>query len=783
MTKVARPAALPTPAKVAGALAAAGAVAAGAAMARPPETPKPQPTQQPQFNPLQGVAALGQATRTLQSTLGQVAGALQKAGQTIASGAQTVAREAGKFAAWTEQQQEQLFQGKVTPATVIGTAASFILPTTALQIIGGQKKADIGNPETAIGLGSDILSVIPVLGAVGKVVKGGAVAAKAATAATKIAKVETAAQKVVTNVKPIQTVVKTAARLPEPRVLPRPTPPPRIPPMTKLAEVARPAAKLAEAARPVAKAPAVARLIPTSPSLESIPTRFHMSWLLKAVGQAARRIEPIAVKAATQAKPAVQRIATQAKPAIQTAVKTAAKLPAPAKVLGALGATAAGLSMAIAAQHPKAPPYRAIVVDYKPPPPPPPGAKCENRGGVIVCTKESQPTEQDKAFWESYKRTQELQKQQEEILQLMRQRIQDWKKVQAMQIQYGFQSAALAPPPSFSDLEKRLADIQKELKSPQPQPSPPPKPAQWHALASPPPKPQPSQPAPAQPKQLIPTWVAIGAGAAGLAAAVGALLARKPGLLKIAAKPVNEAVAKKPTVTSFLSIFRRTPVAKTEAKVSEIAKAARIGAAEKTAMQASTRAARQVAARAAAKNIMQASTRAARLAKLAKVAKYGAGIGALGLVGYGVYRMFTGAEGAVGAEQAQPEAAAQAGAGAGAAGVQMPPQMPQSQITESPGQGEVAVGAPQMLGVGGAGAVDGGEAGVVGTNVGPLGGYVPPTGGYGAVGEAGVGGVGVGVGGAPGAVGGLGGFVQSHLLWILGGVALIVIIALLLSRK
>jgi hypothetical protein len=40
-----------------------------------------------------------------------------------------------------------------------------------------------------------------------------------------------------------------------------------------------------------------------------------------------------------------------------------------------------------------------------------------------------------------------------------------------------------------------------------------------------------------------------------------------------------------------------------------------------------------------------------------------------------------------------------------------------------------------------------------------------------------------GVGGAPGAVGGLGGFVQSHLMWIaLGGVALIVI-ALLLSRK
>ncbi len=172
--------------------------------------PKPQPA-----NPLKGVAA----------ALGQVAGALQKAGQTIASGAQTVAREAGKFAAWTEQQQSELFSGKVTPTTVIGTAASFVLPTTIMQIAGGQKKLDIKNPDTAIGLGSDILSVIPVLGAVGKVVKGGAVAAKAATAAT------------------------------------------------KLAEVARPTTRLlAEAARPVAKAPAVAQLVPISHSLESTPT-------------------------------------------------------------------------------------------------------------------------------------------------------------------------------------------------------------------------------------------------------------------------------------------------------------------------------------------------------------------------------------------------------------------------------------------------------------------------------------------------------------------------------
>jgi len=523
-----------------------------------------------------------------------------------------------------------------------------------------------------------------------------------------------------------------------------------------------------------------------------------MSWLLKAVGQAARRIEPIAVKAATQAKPTVQRVATQAKPAIQTAVKTAAKLPAPAKVLGALGATAAGLSMAIAAQHPKFLQYKAIVIDYKPPPPPP-GAKCENRGGAIVCT-----TVTESEFWKSLhdpeaqrrRRIEELQKRQDEILQLMRQRIQDWQKVQAMQIQYSgyVNPQAIAPPPSFSDLEKELADIQKELESlskPQPQPSPPPKPAQWHALASPPSKPQPT-PAPgqpqAQPKQLIPTWAAIGAGA-GLAAAVGALLARKPGgLLKIAAKPATEAAAKtaaKPTITPLFSIFRRAPeVAKTEAKIAPkptlFARATRIGEVQKAAMQASSKAASQAAAKAAARNIVEQATRSARLAKLAKVAKYGAGIGALGLIGYGVYSMFRGAEGAVGAEQAQPEAGAQAGvgAGAGAAGVQMPPQMPQSQIAESPG--EVAVGG--LGGFGGAGAVGGGEAGVVGTNVGPLGG-----GGYGAVGEAGaqVGALQMpGVGGAgAGAVGGLGGFVQSHLLWIaLGGVALIVIIALLLRK-
>ena len=148
-----------------------------------PTSPQPQPA-----TPLQGVAAaLGQATRTLQSTL-------QRAGQTIASGARTIARRAGEFAAWAERQSEELFRGKVTPTTVIGTAASFVLPTTIMQIAGGQKKADIRNPETAIGLGSDILSMIPVAGAVAKAVRAGSTAARAAGSAARAARVAEAAR-------------------------------------------------------------------------------------------------------------------------------------------------------------------------------------------------------------------------------------------------------------------------------------------------------------------------------------------------------------------------------------------------------------------------------------------------------------------------------------------------------------------------------------------------------------------------------------------------------------
>ena len=179
--------------------------------ATPSPTTTPESRPQPQPANLQGVAAaLGQATRTLQSTL-------QWAGQTIASGARTIARRAGEFAAWAERQSEQLFQGKVTPTTVIGTAASFVLPTTIMQIAGGQKKADIRNPETAVGLGSDILLMIPVAGAVAKAVRAGSTAARAAGSAARAARV---------------------------------------------AEAAR------TAARPAAEAPAVARLVPTFTSLE-----------------------------------------------------------------------------------------------------------------------------------------------------------------------------------------------------------------------------------------------------------------------------------------------------------------------------------------------------------------------------------------------------------------------------------------------------------------------------------------------------------------------------------
>ena len=143
--------------------------------------PRPTPPQ-PQPANLQGVAAaLGQ-------TVQRIAGTLQSVVTQARTAVRTAARKAGEFAAWTEQQQEKLFRGEITPATVVGTAASFILPTTTMQIIGGQKKADIRNPETAIGLGSDILTMIPVAGAVARAVRAGSTAARAAGLAARAAR-------------------------------------------------------------------------------------------------------------------------------------------------------------------------------------------------------------------------------------------------------------------------------------------------------------------------------------------------------------------------------------------------------------------------------------------------------------------------------------------------------------------------------------------------------------------------------------------------------------------
>ena len=192
-----------------------------------PATPPPtrSPESRPQTQPARGVsAALGQATRTLQSTL-------QRAGQTIATGARTAARRAGEFAAWAERQQEELIsRGRVTPATIAGTVASFTLPTTTMQIIGGQKKADIRNPETAIGLGSDILLAIPVAGAVARAARAGSTAARAArSTAARVAEVARAPP----TPPPVDTsrlrLPRLTGGLTPPAEPPRPTPRPAVP--------------------------------------------------------------------------------------------------------------------------------------------------------------------------------------------------------------------------------------------------------------------------------------------------------------------------------------------------------------------------------------------------------------------------------------------------------------------------------------------------------------------------------------------------------------------------
>jgi hypothetical protein len=111
---------------------------------------------------------------------------VQRAGQTIATGARTAARRAGEFAAWTERQSEELFRGRVTPQTIAGTAASLVLPTTTMQIIGGQRRPDVRDPNTAMGLGADLLLAVPVAGAVARAAaRAGSTAARAAGSAAR----------------------------------------------------------------------------------------------------------------------------------------------------------------------------------------------------------------------------------------------------------------------------------------------------------------------------------------------------------------------------------------------------------------------------------------------------------------------------------------------------------------------------------------------------------------------------------------------------------------------
>ncbi len=138
--------------------------------------PKPQP-QQPK-SPLEGVAAaLGQVGRTIQSGISQIGGAVQ-------SFAQQAARKIGDVGAWAERQQERLFAGEVTPKTVLGTVASFLLPTTLMQAVGGRKNLaeEIRKPEGAISVGADVLTLMPIAGGVAKLAKAGAKAVGKITA-------------------------------------------------------------------------------------------------------------------------------------------------------------------------------------------------------------------------------------------------------------------------------------------------------------------------------------------------------------------------------------------------------------------------------------------------------------------------------------------------------------------------------------------------------------------------------------------------------------------------
>ena len=557
--------------------------------------------------------------------------------------------------------------------------------------------------------------------------------------------------------------------------------------------------------------------------------------------------------------------------------------------MGAAGAVAAGAAMARPPEAGVSPPQTQIqcrVVN---------GVRmceeiiCTIQNGVRVCTKIERRSEaRDTEFWRTWERTQQLQQQREGMLKATREQAARWQQQyeayraaqerawaeyhrvlaqtgspQAAAVAYKTVMASAPPPPpqptSFITGRARerplpMAIMPEQPQQGQPQPQVPTwaaigagaaglaaaaaliarRPAGLARIASRPvtevaarrptimpfhtplrpqpqqprlvqlPRPQPPQPTTVRPSvvRAVTAGAAIGAGAAGLAAAA-ALLARRPGgLLKIASKPVTETVAKKPTVTPFhtplrpqpqqlrlVQLPRPQPLQPTT--VRSVAQAATAGAAQRAAMQASTRAARQVQAAAAARSITQAATRSANLGKLARFVKYGAGIGALGLIGYGLFAMAMTPE--TEAQQATQQAGAAGGAGAGA----------------PRGAGAPGVGVGGAGSAGGAPAVSGADVGAgVGVGVqGPLCdalgrpirmGMAPEV-GYGAGvlgGEAGLdygavegaGAVGVGEAGLDyGAVkeaGAVGGFGMPLMpLLILGGAALIIILALALSKK
>jgi len=99
---------------------------------------------------------------------------LEAVRQRIQTTAQRVAKRIGDIGAWAEKQQRRLIEErKADVKSVVGTVASFVLPTTAMQMIGGRiKMEDVKKkPEVAMGLGADVLVMMPVAGTAAKVAR------------------------------------------------------------------------------------------------------------------------------------------------------------------------------------------------------------------------------------------------------------------------------------------------------------------------------------------------------------------------------------------------------------------------------------------------------------------------------------------------------------------------------------------------------------------------------------------------------------------------------------